>query len=150
MLTYSMKKIEFVIIIAVAILLSLLALNSYSLEKHDLDCSKCHTLTNEEAYNVIKQVIPDSKIIEVRSSPMKGLWEIALESKGTKGLLYLDYSKKLAFNGSIFEIKSNTNLTQKRYMEINKVDVSQIPLDDAIIMGNKEAKYKVIVFDDPA
>jgi hypothetical protein len=27
--------------------------------------------------------------------------------------------------------------------------VSQIPLDDAVVIGDRQAKYRVIVFDDP-
>jgi thiol:disulfide interchange protein DsbC len=34
-------------------------------------------------------------------------------------------------------------------MELNKVDVSKIPLEDAIVVGKPDAKHKVIVFDDP-
>jgi protein-disulfide isomerase len=29
------------------------------------------------------------------------------------------------------------------------VDVSKIPLDDAVVMGEKNAKYKIVVFSDP-
>ena len=41
------------------------------------------------------------------------------------------------------------NLTGVRYTDLNRVDVSMIPLDDAIVYGNPRAKHKVIVFDDP-
>ena len=33
--------------------------------------------------------------------------------------------------------------------KINKVDVSQIPVKDALVVGRKDAKTKVIVFTDP-
>lgn len=145
-----MRKIILVILTLISISCLLFIRNSLSLDKHDLDCSKCHTLSKDEALNIIGKVIPDVKILEVNTSPVKGLWEVVVDSQGRKGLLYVDFSKKLAFNGSIFEISSNTNLTQKRFYEINKIDVSQIPLDDAILMGDKNAKYKVVVFSDPA
>jgi hypothetical protein len=29
------------------------------------------------------------------------------------------------------------------------VDFSAIPLDEALVLGNPEARYKTIVFDDP-
>jgi thiol:disulfide interchange protein DsbC len=106
-------------------------------------------LTNEDAQNVLKEAIPDVKIIDVRPAQIKGLWEIAIETKGKKGILYLDFSKNYAIFGSILDLKTKANLTQERYIEINKVDVSKIPLDDALVMGDKDAKYRVIVFDDP-
>jgi thiol:disulfide interchange protein DsbC len=106
-------------------------------------------LTGEDAQKVLSSTIPDIKVIEVRPSQIKGLWEIALESKGQKGILYLDSSKNYILSGSILDIKTKTNFTQERFAQLNKVDVSQIPLDDALVMGSTDAKYRVIVFDDP-
>ncbi len=77
------------------------------------------------------------------------MWEITAETKGKKNLYYVDYSKKLVIAGQIFNIKTKDNLTQERYLEINKIDVSLIPLEDTLILGKKDAKHRVIVFTDP-
>jgi thiol:disulfide interchange protein DsbC len=106
-------------------------------------------ITNEDAQNALKEVIPDLKIIDVRPAKIQGLWEIALEAKGQKGVIYLDSSRNFAVFGSVLDLKTKTNLTQERTSELNKVDVSTIPLDDALILGDKDAKYRIIVFDDP-
>jgi thiol:disulfide interchange protein DsbC len=106
-------------------------------------------LTNEDAQNALKEVIPDVKILDIRPAQIKGLWEIVIETKGRKGIVYIDFSKKYVISGSIIDLKTKANVTQDRYTEINKVDVSKIPLDDALVMGDKDAKYRVIVFDDP-
>jgi thiol:disulfide interchange protein DsbC len=106
-------------------------------------------ITKEDATNLLKDIIPEVKIIEIRPAQVKGLWEIAVETKGQKGIVYIDSSKKYFVSGSIIDIAAKTNLTQERSIELNKVDVSLIPLDDALVMGDKEAKYRVIVFDDP-
>lgn len=106
-------------------------------------------LIKEDATNLLKEIIPDVKIIEIRPAQVKGLWEIAVESKGQKGIVYIDSSKKYFVSGSIVDLKTKANLTQERSIELNKVDVSLIPLDDALVMGDKDAKYRVIVFDDP-
>jgi thiol:disulfide interchange protein DsbC len=34
-------------------------------------------------------------------------------------------------------------------IEINKVDFSSIPLDNALVIGNRKALHKVVVFSDP-
>ena len=68
---------------------------------------------------------------------------------GKKVVVYLDYAGKNLIAGNLFSLQTRTNLTQERLQEINRIDVSQIPLDDALVMGEKDAKYKVIVFDDP-
>ena len=106
-------------------------------------------LTNEDAQTALKEIIPDVKIIEVRPTKIQGLWEIALEAKGQKGIIYLDSSKNFAVFGSLIDLNTKTNLTQERTSELNKVDVSSIPLDDALVLGDKDAKFRVIVFDDP-
>jgi thiol:disulfide interchange protein DsbC len=113
------------------------------------DCISCHKITNDEALTLLKDVVPDMKLIEIRPIPLKGLWEIAVESKGQKAVTYVDFSKKYLISGSLIDIKTKSNLTQERFLEINKTDVSKIPLDDALLMGDKNAKNRVIVFTDP-
>jgi len=115
----------------------------------DQDCLKCHTLSNEQARKTLAEMIPDIKVLNIQASAVKGLWEIGIESGGRKGIVYLDFSGRHLLAGNLFSLETKTNLTQERLQEINKVDVSQIPLKDALVMGEKTAKYKVIVFDDP-
>jgi len=122
---------------------------AHAFAQGDQDCSKCHTLSAEQAKKSLIEMIPDVKIISIQPSDVKGLWEIGLESAGKKGMLYLDYSGKHLILGNLFVIATKTNITQEHFQEINKVDTSQIPLKDALVMGDKTAKYKVIVFDDP-
>jgi len=64
-------------------------------------------------------------------------------------LIYVDFAKKHFFVGSLISIKERKNLTQERFAELNKVDVSQIPLNDALVIGDQKARIKVISFSDP-
>jgi len=123
--------------------------NTYSIETCEHNCTKCHKITNDEILNLVRELIPDAKVLDVSPSFVKGIWEIAIEAKGQKGIVYVDFSKKYIVTGAILNVKAKTNVTQERLIEINKVDVSQIPLDDALLMGDKDAKLRVIVFDDP-
>ncbi len=124
---------------------------SYSLgfEAKGQDCSKCHTLSSTEADDLLKNVIPNAKVLDVRISPVKGLWEVFAESAGRKGMVYIDFSKKFLMMGSVISIREKKNLSQERLTELNKVDVSQIPLNDALVMGDPKAKIRIVVFDDP-
>jgi thiol:disulfide interchange protein DsbC len=122
---------------------------SYPFETKGQECSKCHTLNRDEARDLLKNVIPDVVILDVRLSPVKGVWEVNLESRGRKGIVYVDFLKKHFFSGALVSIAERKNLTQEKLVELNKVDVSQIPLEDALVMGDEKARIRVIVFTDP-
>ena len=113
------------------------------------ECTKCHNLKKDEALSLLKTFDQNIKVTDVKQSPAKYLWEVSVETGGKKGVLYIDLPKKNVISGSIIEIKGKKNLTQDRLSELNKVNVSQIPLNDALILGDKKAKHRVIVFDDP-
>lgn len=122
---------------------------SFCFEGKGQDCSKCHTLNNDEARDLLKEAIPDIKIVSVKLAPPQGFWEVYLEAGGRKGLIYVDFAKKHFFVGSLISIKERKNLTQERFTELSKVDVSQIPLNDALVLGDQKARIKVISFSDP-
>jgi thiol:disulfide interchange protein DsbC len=122
---------------------------SHGFETRGQDCSKCHTLTRDEAKDVIKTMAPDIKVLEVRFSPSKALWEVFSESGGRKMILYVDVTKKYLISGSMYSLKERKNLTQESLSALNKIDVSQIPLKDALVMGDSKARLRVIVFTDP-
>jgi thiol:disulfide interchange protein DsbC len=123
--------------------------SAYGFETKGQDCAKCHTLGNDEARDLLKSILPDVKIINIRMSPLKAFWEVFLESRGKKGLTYIDFSKRYVFLGSMISVKERKNLTQERLIELNKIDVSQIPLEDALVMGDPKARIRIIAFDDP-
>ncbi len=122
---------------------------SFSFESKGQDCSKCHTLSSTEANSLLRNMIPDVNTLSVTPSPVKGLWEVFLESRGKKGIVYVDFSKKYFMTGTLISLAERKNVTQERYTELNRVDVSQIPLTDALVVGDPAAKTKVIVFSDP-
>lgn len=146
-----MRKHRFIIIPVFLVSFLLAFPLAYGADKVEHDCTKCHKITNDEALNVLKEDlgIPDVKILEVRPGPVKGLWEIAFEAESRKAVGYLDFSKQKIIFGNIFQIKTRTNLTGERLYNLNKIDISQIPLNEALLMGDKSASKKVIVFTDP-
>jgi thiol:disulfide interchange protein DsbC len=108
------------------------------------DCASCHTLSKDEAKKLIKADAFKADVADVRMSPVKGLWEIEVAKEGQKFLIYVDFGKKYLVEGKF------TPLAQLgKPPELKKINLSQIPLADAVIMGNPKAKTKIIVFDDP-
>lgn len=113
------------------------------------DCSKCHQLSQSDAAEIVRKVNPTVEVVSVEAGPVRGLWEVVVKAEGKKGIAYLDFSKKHLIVGSIVDADTKDNLTSRRLNELNKVDLSEIPLSDALVMGSVEAKIKVVVFDDP-
>ncbi len=123
--------------------------SSFAFETRGQDCSKCHTLTKDEARDLLKNLAPDIRVLEVGISPLKAMWEVFFESAGKKGLAYIDFTKNYLFSGQLISIKDRKNVTQERLTALIKVDPSQIPLNDALVLGDAKARLRVIVFTDP-
>jgi thiol:disulfide interchange protein DsbC len=89
------------------------------------------------------------KVNSVDFAEVPGLWVAEVE-KGEKRLpVYIDFSKKYLFSGNVIRLDDRENLTRQRTAKMNRVDVSTIPVADALLLGKPSANNKVIVFTDP-
>jgi len=104
-------------------------------------------MTPEEAAKILEGAVDN--VLAVLPGPIQGIWEVDVRKGGKSYPLYLDYSGKHLFNGQIIRMSDRENLTGQRYTDLNRVDLSTIPLKDAVILGNPAAKKKVVLFDDP-
>jgi thiol:disulfide interchange protein DsbC len=116
---------------------------AFAPKKGDKPCIECHKLDKKTAAEIVSKVVPAGKVMDIKAAPIKGAWLIEVEKDGQRGAIILDYSKK-------FLIPQVIPLDQiGKPAPTRKVDVSKIPLDDAILYGAKDAALKVIVFSDP-
>jgi len=126
---------------------------SYASGACDPDCVKCHTLSNAEVQHILTKIkVPDAKILKIQMSPARGLWEVSIDNKGQRGLFYVDFSKKYLISGNIIEVNAAIDKTKERLDALNRerrINRSLIPLKDALVLGDKKAATKVIVFTDP-
>ncbi len=118
------------------------------------DCAKCHSLDKNEAQQILERLhAAGAKVLGIKMSPIRGLWEVDVDNKGNRGVLYVGFSKKYVIGGSIYEVETAANKTQESLQGIPQpdrfVDVSKIQLQNAILLGDKHAAHKVIVFTDP-
>lgn len=123
--------------------------SAYAFGGCEEDCLKCHSMSKDEALNILKNMDPNVEILDVKMAPAKGLWEIDFKLKGKKGITYIDFSKQYIIAGEIIKIATKQSLTRQRYIELTKVDFSSIPLDGSLVMGSQDAKNRIIIFDDP-
>lgn len=113
------------------------------------ECTRCHRMSLSEASGILRSVNPEIEALEVAMSPVRGLWEVVIMARGRRGVAYIDFSKHFILTGSILEVATRENVTTAKLYDLSKVDVSAIPLGEALVMGDPEARFKAIVFDDP-
>src|SRR3989338_2236136 len=120
--------------------------------KKGKECLSCHTLTKDEAKKLIKADVYKAEITEIKMSPVKGLWEIkgTMETgEGQRGfMVYVDFTKKYIVEGQVTPL-SALGKQSAEPQQLRKVNTAQIPLDEAVIMGDPHAPKKIIVFDGP-
>lgn len=148
------RLIVFLVMAAVFVFVSfnISSIHAFSTDGCEADCKKCHTLSSQEVEAILKKLNnPNAKIFSIRMSHVKGLWEVSFQDKGQKGVFYVDFSKNFILSGSIIEVNTGSNKTAEIVYRIpaGKVDFNKIPLDNAFVMGNSEAKRKVVIFSDP-
>ncbi|MBW6509456.1 MAG: DsbC family protein [Desulfuromonadales bacterium] len=105
------------------------------------------TLTKEAAIEALKDI--QGEVLAVDPSEIPGLYLVSVKMQGRNIPLYLDASGTYMISGNVIDLKQRRNLTEDLFRRLNPVDVSAIPLDDALPLGNPQAQQQVIVFTDP-
>lgn len=115
-------------------------------------CNVCHTLSQKDAGDLLKNIGVTVK--SVKEAPAKGLFELLVEKDNKQGIIFLDYGKKHLMQGMIVSLETlqpvsahAQDLPQSK--QPTSVDVSKIPADKAVIMGNPKGSKKLYVFTDP-
>jgi len=115
-------------------------------------CNVCHTLTEKDAGELLKGI--GVKVKSVKEAPAKGLFELLVEKDNKQGIIFIDYGKKHLMQGMIVSLDTlqpvsahAQDLPQPK--QVTSVDVSKIPADKAVVMGNPKGSKKLYVFTDP-
>ena len=110
-------------------------------------CASCHSLDQKEAARILGPLV--DKVNKVEFAEVPGMWLVEIEKGPAKLPVYIDFSKKYVLTGSVIRLADKGDVTQERFARMNKVDTRRIPLDDALLLGRKTARTRVIVFTDP-
>ena len=104
-------------------------------------------LTKEAAIKALKGI--QGEVLTVTPAEMPGLYLVTMKMQGKTVPIYMDSTGSYLFTGNIIRLKDRKNLTEAHYQRLNPVDISTIPLDDALILGGPQATQHIIVFTDP-
>ena len=86
-----------------------------------------------------------TKIDEVRTTPMQGLYEVRV---GTD-VFYTDAQGNYLIQGELIDTQARRNLPQDRIKALPAVKFSDLPLNDAIKVVQGKGERQIAVFADP-
>ncbi|MDR3580924.1 MAG: DsbC family protein [Oryzomonas sp.] len=127
---------------------------SFAAEGHGTDCTSCHSLSVQDASELLKNT--GGMVKSVKPAPVKGLFELLVEKDGRTGIIYVDYAKKILMQGFAIDLATlkplmahSQELAAEQPKQATSVDVTSLPLDNAIVIGNPKGARKLYVFTDP-
>ncbi len=85
-------------------------------------------------------------IDEVRSTPMRGLFEVRI---GGSELLYTDAEGNYLIQGVLIDTRARANLTEERLQQLTAIAFADLPLQDAFATVRGNGQRKIAVFADP-
>lgn len=135
------------LLIALALLATPFSAHAFGGDGCDQPCADCHKLSTDDAKDLLGGMV--DQVLGVRLGEVPGLFAVDVEKQGKKIPIYIDFSKHYLITGDVFDLRTRQSLTKERFIDLNRVDPSIIPLDDAVVIGDPNAKTKIIVFDDP-
>jgi thiol:disulfide interchange protein DsbC len=92
--------------------------------------------------SIIKQ---DGSIVSLQKVPYGNLYEVVL-SNGD--LVYVEANGAYLMSGNLIDIKSKKNVTAAREAELSRVNVAELPLNQAIKQVRGNGKRTLITFED--
>ncbi|MES1981512.1 MAG: DsbC family protein [Pseudomonadota bacterium] len=84
-------------------------------------------------------------IKQVNKAPFLGLYEIVTEDQ----VLYTDEKAQYLISGSVYSLKTMSNLTEERSRKLFAIDFNSLPFDLAIKIVKGNGKRKMAYFTDP-
>ena len=93
----------------------------------------------------LKELYPSTRITAVRQSEVTGLYEVTMG----RNVAFTDGSGRYFVFGHLFDMREQKDLTAQRLSDINRIDFTQLPFQDAIKTVRGDGSRKLAVFSDP-
>ena len=94
---------------------------------------------------LLAERLADLPVQAVKPAPMGGWYEVFSGNR----LFYVDEKVDYVLVGSIIDAKTKRNLTEERIRDLLRVNVADLPYEDAIKIVKGDGKRKLITFEDP-
>lgn len=98
---------------------------------------------------VIETKLNGAKIEGVQPAPVQGLFEVRFRSDQGVQILYTDARAEKLIIGSIYETKSDRNLTEERISKLSAIKFESLPFEQAVKIQRGNGKRVLAMFSDP-
>ena len=113
------------------------------------DCTACHKVSLEEVREIFKNLDPQLTVEDVSPAPARSLYQVTLRKDSEVRIAYLDFSKNYLVAGPLLDLKNKRNLTSQSAADAGSINPADIPLENALVMGNPNGKKVLYLFSDP-
>lgn len=95
----------------------------------------------------LKQKYPSTVIKSVEPTSLPGIYEVVMG----KNIAYVEESGRFFLFGHLFDMHTQTDLTEGKIQsaQSQKIDFSQLPLEDAVQIVRGDGSRKMAIFSDP-
>jgi len=105
-----------------------------------------NTLADEASVKkLLAERLAELPVQAVKPAPMPGWYEVFSGNR----LFYVDEKVDHVLVGSIIDAKTKRNLTEERIRDLLRVNVADLPYEDAIKIVKGDGKRKLVTFEDP-
>ncbi len=94
--------------------------------------------------SVFHKKFPTEKISTIEKSPINGIFEVIIPPH----VYYTNKDAAYVFNGDIFNLSDEKNITQGRRKLARKISIDMLDPENMIIFPAKKSKYTISVFTD--
>ncbi|WP_151723563.1 DsbC family protein [Acinetobacter ursingii] len=93
----------------------------------------------------LKKNFPDIPVQSVQTTPLKDIYEVYMGGQ----IVYTNDDANYFFIGNLIDNKNQKNLTEDSLQKLEKIDVSTLPLDQAIKHVKGNGQRVLYLFSDP-
>jgi thiol:disulfide interchange protein DsbC len=91
-----------------------------------------------------------ARIEGVSPAPVPGLWEVRMRGeRGGVRVFYTDPTGAYLIDGSIYEVRTNRDLTEERMRKLNAIKFDALPFDQAVKVQRGDGRRVLAMFSDP-
>ncbi|WP_457643351.1 DsbC family protein [Persephonella sp.] len=103
-------------------------------------CLSPKEVSVDKVKSAVGPAIGGAKIIKVSPSPIKGLYEVVIETRGRVIPIYVDCTLRYLISGEIIDIKEKRSLTRERVRELAEEQAKEKIAQLEKILGKEKAE----------